>query len=87
MSSPPALLLNWVDMRLGGLMFSTNGESFRLRDFSAKGQGPVRELMQQGPQRTASTIRDLASCAGNYSIDVAERPLSATISGTTRRCA
>jgi|GEM_PF-6866006 len=52
------------------LHFSTSGESFCLRDFSQPGDGPAVELERQSPDRTASTIRLLASKRGNRLIEV-----------------
>jgi hypothetical protein len=56
------------------LVLTTSGESFCLRDFSAK-SGPVLELARQSPDRGASQIRELARRGGNHLIDVPERKI------------
>jgi hypothetical protein len=55
------------------LLLITNGEGFRLRDYSAPGNGPAVIVRQQSPGWTASRIRELASQPGNHLIRVPER--------------
>jgi hypothetical protein len=52
------------------LYFTTNGEGFRLRDFSQPRNGPAVELCRQSEGRTASTIREMARKSGNHLIDL-----------------
>jgi hypothetical protein len=56
------------------LVLTTNGESFCLRDFSAKA-GPVVEVARQSPGRGTSEIHDRARQSGNHFIDVPERKI------------
>ena len=52
------------------LHFSPVGEGFRLRDFSRSGKVKGRVLFRQSNDRTASTIREMASRDGNFHIEV-----------------
>jgi hypothetical protein len=52
------------------LHFSTNGEGFCLRDFSASGSGPAIVLVRQSQGRTATSIREMSSKPGNHLVEV-----------------
>ncbi|HUQ72519.1 MAG TPA: hypothetical protein VM165_23530 [Planctomycetaceae bacterium] len=56
------------------LVFTTSGEGFRLRDFSAE-KGPAVVIAKQAEGRMASDIREMAIQCGKPMIPVAERSM------------